>query len=53
MDFYLISRRTYPCIISFFFLQMYNYAVIDSRYREASSLVEDSIRKVLEHLLHA
>ena len=31
-----------------FFLHMYDYAVIDSGYREASSLVEDSIRKVLE-----
>ena len=32
---------------------MYDYVVIDSRYREAFSLVEDSIRKVLEDLLQA
>jgi hypothetical protein len=35
MDFCSLSRRTYPCIISFFF-HMYNYAVIDSGYCEAS-----------------
>jgi hypothetical protein len=37
----------------FFFLHMYNYAVIDSGYREASSLVEDSIQEMLEDLLQA
>jgi hypothetical protein len=40
MYLYLLSRRTYPCII-FLLLHMYNYAVIDSlgddRYHEASS----------------
>ena len=36
-----------------FFLHMYDYAVIDSGYREASGLIEDSIRKVLEDLLQA
>ena len=30
---------------------MYDYAVIGSEYRETSSLVEDSIRKVLDDLL--
>jgi hypothetical protein len=35
VDFYSLSRWTYPCIISFF-LHMYNYAVIDSGYGEAS-----------------
>jgi hypothetical protein len=38
MDFYSLSRWTYPCII-IFFLHMYNYAVINSGYREASSYV--------------
>ena len=34
-----------------FFFHMYDYAVIDSGYREASGLMEDSIWKVLEDLL--
>ena len=36
-----------------FFLHMYDYAILDNGYREASGLVEDSIRKVLEDLLQA
>ena len=36
-----------------FFLYMYDYAVIDSVYREASGLVEDSIQEMLEHLMQA
>jgi hypothetical protein len=52
VDFYSLSRQTYPYII-YFFLHMYNYVVIDSRYREASSLVEDSIQEMLENLLQA
>ena len=32
-------------VLFFFFLHMYDYAVIDSGYREASGLVEDSIQK--------
>jgi hypothetical protein len=35
MDFYSLSCWTYYCII-FFFLYMYDYAVIDSGYCEAS-----------------
>jgi hypothetical protein len=30
---------------------MYDYAVIDNGYREASGLVEDSIQEMLEDLL--
>jgi hypothetical protein len=37
----------------FFFLHMYDYAIIDSGYREAFGLGEDSIRKMLEDLLRA
>ena len=40
-------------LFPFFFLHMYNYAVIDSGYREASGLVEDLIRKVHDDLLQA
>ena len=40
-------------VLFLFFLHMYDYVVIDSRYREASGLVEDSIQKVLEDLLQA
>jgi hypothetical protein len=36
VDFYSLSRRTYPCIIFLFFLYMYDYSVLDSGYREAS-----------------
>ena len=32
---------------------MYDYAIIDSGYREASGVVEDSIKKVLEDFLLA
>jgi hypothetical protein len=38
-------------LVLFFFLHMYNYAAIDSGYREASSLVEDSVQEMLEDLL--
>jgi hypothetical protein len=34
-----------------FFLHMYDYTVLDSRYREASDLVEDLIQEMLENLL--
>ena len=36
-----------------FFFHMYDYTIINSGHREASGLVEDSIRKVLEDLLQA
>ena len=39
MDFYLLSRRTNTCIISIFFLHMYDYVVIDSGYHDASGYV--------------
>jgi hypothetical protein len=52
VNFYSLSRRTYPCII-FLFLYIYDYAVIDSGYHEAFSLVEDSISEMLEDLLQA
>ena len=51
MHLYSLSRRTYPCIISLFFLHMYDYAIIDSGYRETSGFVEDSIQEMLEDLL--
>jgi hypothetical protein len=35
MDFYSLSRRTYPYIISLF-LHIYDYAVLNSEYCEAS-----------------
>ena len=38
MHFYSLSRQTYPYIIVLF-LHMYNYVVMDSGYREASSYV--------------
>jgi hypothetical protein len=34
-----------------FFLHIYNYVVLESGYREASSLVENSIQEMLENLL--
>jgi hypothetical protein len=40
-----------PLFYFLLFLHMYNYAVIDSGYSEASSLVEDLIRAILEDLL--
>ena len=36
MHLYSLSRLTYPCIIPLF-LPIFNYAVIDSGYHEASS----------------
>jgi hypothetical protein len=42
MHLYLLSCQTYPYII-FIFLHMYDYTIQDSRYREASGLVEDLI----------
>jgi hypothetical protein len=36
---YSLSRRTYPCIISLF-LHVFDYATIDSGYRETSGYVE-------------
>jgi hypothetical protein len=36
VDFYSLSHRAYPCIIFLFFLHIYDYAVLDSEYREAS-----------------
>ena len=50
-EFLLTKSSNLPLYYFFFFLQRYDYAVIDSGYREASGLVEDSIRKVLEDLL--
>jgi hypothetical protein len=35
MDFYSLSRQTYPYIIIFFF-HIYDYFVLDSGYREVS-----------------
>ena len=52
-EFLLIKSSDLPLYYFSFFLHMYNYTVIDSRYNEASGLVEDSIRKVLEDLLQA
>ena len=51
--FLLTKSSDLPLYYFSFFLHMYNYAIIDSGYREASGLVEDSIRKVLEDLLQA
>jgi hypothetical protein len=40
-------------VLFLFFLHMYNYAILDSGYRKASGLVEDSIQEMLEDLLQA
>ena len=50
--FLFTKLSAYSCIL-FLFLHMYDCVVIDSGYREASGLVEDSIQKVLEDLLRA
>jgi hypothetical protein len=37
VDFYSLSRRTYPCIIIIIIIfHMYNYVVLDSGYRKVS-----------------
>jgi hypothetical protein len=52
MHLYSLSRWTYSCII-FLFLHMYDYAILDNGYHEASDLMEDSIQEMLEDLLQA
>ena len=51
--FLLTKSSDLPLYYYIFFLQMYDYVVIDSEYHETSDLMEDSIRKVLEDLLQA
>ena len=52
-EFLLTKLSDLPLYYFLFFLHMYDYAIKDSGYREASGLVEDLIRKVLEDLLQA
>ena len=52
-EFLLTKSSDLPFYYFPFFLHMYNYVVIDSGYREASGLMEDSIQEMLEDLLQA
>ena len=52
-EFLLTKSSNLPLYYFSFFLYMYDYAVIDGGYREASGFVEDLIWKVLEDLLQA
>jgi hypothetical protein len=50
-EFLFTKSSDLPLYYFSFFLHMYNYAVIDSGYCEASGLVEDSIQEMHEDLL--
>ena len=50
-EFLLTKLSDLPLYYFIFFLYMYDYAVINSGYRKAFGLVEDSIWKMLEDLL--
>jgi hypothetical protein len=51
--FILAKSLNLPLYYSSFFLHMYDYAILDSGYREASSLLEDLIQEMLKDLLQA
>ena len=51
--FLLTKSSNLPLVLFPFFLHMYDYAIIDNGYREASDLVGDSIQEMLEDLLQA
>jgi hypothetical protein len=51
--FILTKSLNLPLYYFPFFLHMYDYAILDSGYREASSLVEDLIQKMLKDFLQA
>ena len=52
-EFLLTKSLDLPLYYFPFFLYIYDYAVIDSGYHEASGLVKDSIRKMLKDSLQA